>query len=397
MSHPWEETTVADEFEVQLGKRVDAAVARGVPRLCINNRGVRWGTVDVTEAVWELLTKADIRSLRLIAGDVLVCEGGEIGRSSVWRGEVAEAYFLNTLHRLRSKGRVHPELLAAFLERLVTTGELQALVGKSSLAHLTKENLLRVRLPLPNQDEQARIVGALRAASDSIRAIERLITKKRDIRQGLLQELLTGQTRMHGFSAAWSDTTLGDVTDVVGGGTPARSVAEFWGGNVPWATVKDISNFNPAGTQEYITAAAVQGSASRVVKAGTPILAARMLVGKAVRFDVDVAINQDLKALIVSPRLDPAYLCFWFEMNGPRLAASAGGSTVSGTSTAEIKALELALPPVDEQEVIARVLLDVTFELRALERRLESARAIKTGMMQELLTGRTRLPVEVVS
>jgi len=372
-------------------------VARGVPRLCINNRGVRWGTVDVTEAVWELLTKADIRSLRLIAGDVLVCEGGEIGRSSVWRGEVAEAYFLNTLHRLRSKGRVHPELLAAFLERLVTTGELQALVGKSSLAHLTKENLLRVRLPLPNQDEQARIVGALRAASDSIRAIERLITKKRDIRQGLLQELLTGQTRMHGFSAAWSDTTLGDVTDVVGGGTPARSVAEFWGGNVPWATVKDISNFNPAGTQEYITAAAVQGSASRVVKAGTPILAARMLVGKAVRFDVDVAINQDLKALIVSPRLDPAYLCFWFEMNGPRLAASAGGSTVSGTSTAEIKALELALPPVDEQEVIARVLLDVTFELRALERRLESARAIKTGMMQELLTGRTRLPVEVVS
>ena len=240
-------------------------------------------------------------------------------------------------------------------------------------------------------------MGALRAASDSIRAIERLITKKRDIRQGLLQELLTGQTRMHGFSAAWSDTTLGDVTDVVGGGTPARSVAEFWGGNVPWATVKDISNFNPAGTQEYITAAAVQGSASRVVKAGTPILAARMLVGKAVRFDVDVAINQDLKALIVSPRLDPAYLCFWFEMNGPRLAASAGGSTVSGTSTAEIKALELALPPVDEQEVIARVLLDVTFELRALERRLESARAIKTGMMQELLTGRTRLPVEVVS
>src|SRR5689334_15142724 len=117
VSTNWTASTVRDEFEVQLGKRLDAAVNRGELRSCINNRGVRWGYVLVKEAIQAPLTTADIRELRLVAGDVLMCEGGEIGRAAVWNDELPEAYFLNTLHRLRSKGRYDPYLLVAFFER----------------------------------------------------------------------------------------------------------------------------------------------------------------------------------------------------------------------------------------------------------------------------------------
>ena len=118
-----------------------------------------------------------------------------------------------------------------------------------------------------------------------------------------------------------------------------------------------------------------------------------MLVGKAVRFQVDVAINQDLKALLTDQNTDDSYLCHWFDANGGHLAASAGGSTVAGTSTAQIESLDIDLPAVEEQRAIASVLGDADAEIAALERRLEAARAVKQGMMQELLSGRTRLPV----
>jgi type I restriction enzyme M protein len=192
----WRQSTVAEEFEVQLGKRLDAAVNRGVLKTCINNRGVRWGRVQVKDAILAPLTTADIRDLRLANGDVLMCEGGEIGRCAVWNDQISEAYFLNTLHRLRSKGQYNPHLLAAFFERWANNGELSAVVGKATLAHLTKENLLRIPLPAPRLDEQDRIVVALNVADQSLATLHRLIAKKQAIKQGMMQELLTGRTRL---------------------------------------------------------------------------------------------------------------------------------------------------------------------------------------------------------
>lgn len=190
----WRQSTVGGEFDVQLGKRLDAAVNRGALKTCINNRGVRWGRILLNEAIEAPLTHADIQTLKLVPGDVLICEGGEIGRSAVWRGELPEAYFLNTLHRLRSKGDFNPYVLAAFFERWVDTGELSAVVGKATLAHLTKENLVRVPVPVPGRDEQERIAAILTEADDELDALRSRLTKTRDIKQGMMQQLLTGRT-----------------------------------------------------------------------------------------------------------------------------------------------------------------------------------------------------------
>ncbi|TPG26129.1 restriction endonuclease subunit S [Mycolicibacterium hodleri] len=192
----WRQSTVGEEFDAQLGKRLDAAVSRGVLKTCINNRAVRWGRVLLNEAVEAPLTDADIPVLRLVSGDVLMCEGGEVGRSAVWRGELQEAYFLNTLHRLRSKGDFNPYLLVAFFERWARTQELSAVVGKATLAHLTKENLLRVPVPVPGRDEQERIAAILIDADDELDALGSRLTKARDIKAGMMQQLLTGRTRL---------------------------------------------------------------------------------------------------------------------------------------------------------------------------------------------------------
>lgn len=191
----------------------------------------------------------------------------------------------------------------------------------------------------------------------------------------------------------WKATTIGDLCITIrGGGTPSKRVPEYWTGNVPWATVKDLSNFDPFSTQDYISERGVQESATRIVEAGTLIISVRMLVARAVQFSIDVAINQDLKALELKDGVSPAFLRYWFNFRESYLANSASGSTVKGISTNSILGQEIYLPPRKEQEFIADSLTDADQLISSLERLISKKQAIKQGMMQELLTGRTRLP-----
>lgn len=396
----WAESTVADEFHVQLGKRLDAAVNRGELRQCINNRGVRWGHVLVNESVLAPLTKADIRDLRLKAGDILVCEGGEIGRASVWNDELPEAYFLNTLHRLRVKGGYDSRLLVAFFERWATTGELSALVGKSSLAHLTKENLLRVRIPVPSLAEQKRMVEVLLAADNEVVTLERLITKKLAIKQGMMQQLLTGRTRLPGFDQPWVMETVGALARVTGGGTPSTRIATYWGGGIPWFTPGEIRAEGSGlvtHSARTITTDGLANSSATLLPAGTVMVTSRASIGNCAVAAVPVTTNQGFTSMIPKDRRSTWFLYYWTQQHKADLESRAAGSTFLEISASKVAAIPLQQPSLDEQEAIGEAIRDADLELDTLAARLAKARGIKTGMMQELLTGRTRLPVGAAS
>lgn len=405
MRSVWRKSTIGEEFHVQLGKRLDAAVNRGELKLCINNRGVRWGRIDITQAVWAPLTKADVSELRLKAGDVLVCEGGEIGRASVWRAELSEAYFLNTLHRLRSRRGYNPDVLAAFLERWATTGELLALVGKSSLAHLTKENLLRVPLPVPSPEEQQRIATALRSVDHLIASLCRLIAKKRDIKQGLMQEILTGRTRLPGFSDPWKELLVSDLLDFKNGlnkasqffghGTPIINFMDVM--RAPVITAERVKGLVSLSREEIVRFAARRGDMffTRTSESVEEIGTAGVLVD-----DIPNAVFSGfiLRGRPIAP-VNTTFLAYQFQLPSVRkqVIATASYTTRALTNGGSLGRVRVLVPSPDEQAAVVAILADTDAELAALERRLESARALKTGMMQELLTGRSRLLVEAAS
>lgn len=395
----WGISTFGDEFSVQLGKRVDAAVARGVPKVCINNRGVRWGHIDPSVAAIELLNDADIRELRLVKGDLLVCEGGEIGRSSVWRDEVPEAYYLNTLHRLRPKQGYEPELAAAYLEYFVATGALQAIVGKSSLAHLTKENLLRLPLPVPPLDEQAAIAATLRSADDLTVSLERLIAKKRDVKQGMMQELLTGRTRLPGFMGDWCEVELGVLGVFLKGRGINRDQVRSSG--VPCIRYGEIYTAYRNYARETVSFVDPDVAMSALpIRSGDLLFAGsgetKAEIGMTVAYVGDAAAVAGGDIIVLrGTGFDPVFVGSL--LNTPQLAAQKAsrgqGDAVVHIGASALSALRFRLPDIDEQREIANILQYADAEIEALRRRLESARAVKVGMMQELLTGRTRLRV----
>lgn len=257
---------------------------------------------------------------------------------------------------------------------------------------VNRNDLHEIAVALPGKAEQQAIAQALSDADALVESLEQLLAKKRQIKQGAMQELLTGQKRLPGFVGEWEKTLLGSVLNtIVGGGTPSRMNPNFWGGPIPWVTVKDFATFSPKTAQESITETGLKSSASHLISAGTLITSTRMVLGKAVIYEVDVAINQDLKALFPKPCLDILFLYYWFEKNAAKIDELGSGSTVKEISLPDLKKIKFLLPSIKEQTAIATILSTLDSDIAALQSQLVKARQIKQGMAQELLTGRIRL------
>ncbi|MBK8038548.1 MAG: restriction endonuclease subunit S [Verrucomicrobiaceae bacterium] len=331
---------------------------------------------------------------RIEAGDLLFAWSGTLGSSfgaRVWNGPsgVLNQHIFKVLMDEQQITLPFSLLVFARVEEDIAK---QAHGFKASFVHVKKSDLVKVDLPLPPLAEQRAIAAALSDVDGLLGGLDRLIAKKRDLKQAAMQQLLTGQTRLPGFHGEWEVKTLGDIVEkIVGGGTPSRTNTVFWGNEIPWVTVKDFATFNPQHSQESITRLGLRNSASNLIPSGTLITSTRMALGKAVVYAVDVAINQDLKALFLKPEASVAYLTYWFEHFGHLIDELGSGSTVKGISLVELRRFPFQAPPKAEQTAIAAVLSEMDGELGKLEQRREKTRALKQAMMQELLTGRTRL------
>ena len=269
------------------------------------------------------------------------------------------------------------------IRKLSNTGNQENLNG-----HLVKS----IQVPVPPLHEQRAIAAALSDVDALISGLDKLIAKKRAVKTAAMQQLLIGKQRLPGFSGEWEAKRFGDVVErIVGGGTPSRSNPAYWGGEIPWMTVKDFANFDPYRAQETITEEGLKHSASHLIPKGIIIMSTRMALGKAVIYEVDVSINQDLKAIFPKRDMDSRFLYFWFEHHAEMIESLGSGSTVKGISLQDLRRVKFLKAPLKEQRAIAAVLSDMDAEIGALEGRREKTRRIKQAMMQELLTGRTRL------
>lgn len=151
---------------------------------------------------------------------------------------------------------------------------------------------------------------------------------------------------------------LGELVDIVGGGTPSKSNPEFWGGTIPWASVKDFKTTELLKTADFITEAGVKESATNVIPAENIILPTRMALGKVAINKVDMAINQDLKALIVKDKnlLSKRYLLRFLESKSQYLVGQGKGATVKGITLNVLRGIEIPLPSLTEQKRITAIL-----------------------------------------
>jgi len=259
--------------------------------------------------------------------------------------------------------------------------------------------------------EQRAIENVLRDVDVLIASLDRLIAKKRDIKHAAMQQLLTGQRRLPGFGgptsgykkaalgpvpADWEIVRLGDTGSWLSGGTPMMSNPSYWNGDVPWVSPKDMKTARLYDALDHVTRASL-GNGTRLAPRHAILMVVRGMIlahsFPVARAERPVAFNQDIKALVVRTGIESDFILRWLQASESLILGVTDEST-HGTRRLASEALFsqlLALPSVAEQSGIAAVLSDMDAEISVLEQQRDKTRALKLGMMQELLTGRTRL------
>ena len=185
----------------------------------------------------------------------------------------------------------------------------------------------------------------------------------------------------------WPVKTLGEVCDLVGGGTPSKDRLEFYGGEIPWATVRDLNVEVLRTTEHSITAEAVKSSSSNIIPAGSVVIATRVGLGKAVKIAQDTAINQDLRGLVVKkPKELIADYLYWWYLSTVHLVVAAGtGATVQGVKLPFVSGLAIPVPPLEEQKRIVGVLDAATARVTELTACYEQARTHANNLFSSAL------------
>jgi type I restriction enzyme S subunit len=282
---------------------------------------------------------------------------------------------------------------------------IMSMTAKSSVDSVRMEMIAGMQVPLPSVSEQCAIAQALSDADGLHRALEALIAKKKAVKHATMQQLLTGKTRLPGFSEEWVTKRLGDFVTFLRRGTNSRAelsnsgavrylhygdihtsrevILDLRNTPMPYLSVDRARTLDRLEDGDLVLVDAsedLHGVGKSVEIAGvdgTKVVAG--LHSIAARFD---------KAILADGFKAYLQFCPAFRDHLKRRAA---GTKVYATNRAHVESVEMKLPALEEQAAIARILSDMDREIAALEALREKTHAIKQGMMQQLLTGRVRL------
>ena len=406
----WKVRSVSEMGYVTTGKAL-AVNAPGKPRPYLRTKNVMDGRIVLDDVLSMPMTDEQFAVFEARNGDVLLNEGQSlelVGRCAMYRGELDEPCAIqNQLVRFRARNGVSAHFATHLFRRCQQSGVFAKIaLQTTSVAHLGGVRFARLKLAWPSTLVEQELIGEALSDVDSlISELDHLIAKKRDLKQAAMQQLLTGQTRLPGFHGEWEVKRLGDHVDFLRHGVFARaSLVEH--GTVRYLHYGDIHGaanvvLSPARTDMPYLPSALARTLDRLTT-GDLIFADASEdlagVGKSVEIDNSADVEVVAGLHTIAARFDKSVLADGFKAYLQHIPAFrqhllrlAAGTKVLATNRAHVASLELTLPGIDEQSAIANVLSDMDAELSALEARRDKTRALKEAMMQELLTGRTRL------
>jgi type I restriction enzyme, S subunit len=339
-------------------------------------------------------------------GDLIFTSWGTINQVGLIDGSASfhEYVISNKQMKLTVDSRI---ALPEFLYYLFSSPKMQReiLDGSigSSIPGFNLTRLRSIRMSLPPIEEQKRIACALSDVERLETTLHELISKKQAIKQGMMQQLLTGRTRLRGFAEAWMAVHVASKSVLkarigwqglsaseyhASGAYRLVSGTEFADGSVDWSATPFVTKWR------YEQDAGIQ------LRSGDVLLTKDGSIGKTAYVESlpgPVTLNSGV--FVIRPVRDAYDSRFFYYMLRSRvfekfLARLSAGSTISHLYQRDLVGLVLDMPPtIEEQRAIAGMLLDVDEEIATFRARLDKAYSVKLSMMQQLLTGRTRLPV----
>jgi type I restriction enzyme, S subunit len=401
----WEVTplhSLAEKITVGIANAATHAYRdRGV--VMFRNQNIKPNHLDDRDVLYiDELFEQRYRNKRLKAGDLLTARTGYPGTTSIVPAGYDGAQTFTTLITRPRKTLIDPQYLCFFINSDAGQRYIEQSQAGGGQKNVNAGSLkfLNVALP-PTMAEQKSIAEALSDADALIESLEQLLLKKRQIKQGAMQELPTGKKRLPGFSGEWEVKRLGELGSTFGG-LSGKTRNDFGHGAARYITFMNIMSnvVIDCDTFEFVEVRASE-SQNRVAKGdlffnGSSETPGEVGMCSVLRQDVqDVFLNSFCFGFRFREGAlgDGLYFAYFFRSGVGRelLKSLAQGAIRYNLSKTALLKLAFPLPRLPEQAAIATVLSDMDAELAVLEAKLAKARAIRQGMMQEMLTGRIRL------
>lgn len=333
---------------------------------------------------------------------MFVCIGSTIGKVGLAARNLATNQQINSIV---PSSRVDGEFLYYAATALSEVVRRQA--GEQAVPLVNKSEFGEFQILLPPLTEQVEIASSLSAADQLISTLERVIAKKQAVKTGMMQELLLGKTRLPGHSERWESVTLGESGEISGGGVDKRTVDgeqavtlinyldvyrnEFVESNT---AIQEVT----ASPRKVITCQVRKGDVLFTPTSETPDDIARSAVVQSET--PNTVYSYHLVRWRPNGEWDVNFLGFMFSHQAFRSQVTelaAGSGTRYVVSMPGFRSLQVMRPPLEEQRDIGLALRSIADEIEVLTKQLVKAQALRRGMMQQLLTGRTRLSPEKIS
>jgi len=400
MTNDWPTTTVGELFDIGAGKSVAPAARHGSRHHpFLRTANILWGRIDLTEVDSMHFSKEEIATKSLEKGDLLVCEGGDIGRSAIWNGEIQSCSFQNHLHRLRPKSAdVLPRFFMYYLQAGFTQlGIYEGIGNKTTIPNLSRNRLAALEVPKPPRPEQEKIAAVLWKVQRAIEAETKVVVTTRELKQSAMRHLFTRglrgepqrDTDIGPIPQSWGLRSLSEVAKVERGRFMHRPRNEprFYGGSMPFVQTGDVVR-SRGWIREYTQTLNEEGVAiSRVFPKGTILITIAANIGFTGVLDFDSACPDSLVAITPRELLDTWYLEYFLQTQQPDMDRLAPKGTQKNINIQFLSPWPVALPQSDEQREIAAILQAIDHKLSVHERKRVTLQELFKTLLNQLMTG----------
>jgi len=364
----------------------------------ITGTDFKHGYIDWDNCVYvEKLRYDQDKNIQVKEDDVLVTKDGTIGKVAFVNNVPKKTTLNSGVFVIRP---VHKSYYPRYFYYVLMSEHFKEFLGKltagSTISHLYQKDFVHYEFPLPQTlTEQKAIATALSDVDALITSLEQTITKKKAIKQGAMQQLLTpphkGGKRLPGFSGEWVEKTLGELAEIATGTTPPTRDLENYGSEYCFVSPADLGKGKYI--NETIKNLSAKGFAlSRIFPTDSIMVTCiGSTIGKIGIATKTLTSNQQINAIFPNDNFISEYIYYQLSLNALKIKQMASEQAVPMINKTEFSEFVVSFPTLKEQKAIAQILSDMDAEITQLETKKEKYQAIKQGMMQELLTGKTRL------
>lgn len=331
-------------------------------------------------------------------GDVLFTREAPAGESCLVPSDTKVCMGQRMVMLRPHKSEVDPVFLSMILNTERTKNDIYRLSIGSTVSRINIADIKKLKVASPPLPEQQKIANILSTWNKAIKTTERLIDNSIQQKKALMQQLLTGKKRLldesgKRFEGEWEEVTVSSFGKVVTGSTPPKNDPSNYDGNVSWATAEDFK-------QKYVSNTKVKLSDSgatkaRIIPKGSVLVTCIASIGKNAIANEDLATNQQINSVVINESNSNEFFYYLIEFNTHKLLAWAGTTAVPILNKTSFEKVKLIVPNLKEQQKVATVLINADKEIELLKQQLADLQQEKKALMQQLLTGKRRVKVEV--